>query len=122
MVELVNLRFIALTYMGNCKLPASIAKLRNLQTLLFYQGKFKVNINTLYLPAEIWKMPQLRHILFEKCFLPYPSGARNWKKFCWLGKPYNTLQSDKFQMYQGSPSDDAKPEEIGCFILSWFVD
>ncbi|KAL2492373.1 putative disease resistance protein [Abeliophyllum distichum] len=80
-VELVNLRFIALTYMGNCKLPASIAKLRNLQTLLFYQGKFKVNINTLYLPAEIWKMPQLRHILFEKCFLPHPSGARNWKNF-----------------------------------------
>ncbi|KAL2552725.1 putative disease resistance RPP13-like protein 3 [Forsythia ovata] len=76
-VQLVNLRYIALIYTGKRKIPASISKLCNLQTLIVFRrlrfGKDRI----LYLPSEILKMPQLRHLLVEEGFLPCPSDAGN---------------------------------------------
>ncbi|KAL2553192.1 Disease resistance protein (CC-NBS-LRR class) family [Forsythia ovata] len=88
-VQLVYLRYIALIYNGKRKIPASISKLCNLQTLIVFRRLWRgnvnvkrlwrgnVNVRTLYLPSEILKMPQLRHLLFEQGFLPCPSDAGN---------------------------------------------
>ncbi|KAL2514189.1 Disease resistance protein (CC-NBS-LRR class) family [Forsythia ovata] len=72
-VQLVNLRYIALIYTGKCKIPASISKLCNLQTLIVFRRLRFDKVRLLYLPSEILKMPQLRHLLFERGFLPCPS-------------------------------------------------
>ncbi|KAI3469011.1 hypothetical protein Pfo_025674 [Paulownia fortunei] len=65
-VELIHLRYLALAI--NCELPRSIFKLQNLQTLIIdhiWEGQ--------YLPREIWKMPQLRHIRLKRgCYFPLP--------------------------------------------------
>ncbi|XP_073141133.1 putative late blight resistance protein homolog R1A-3 [Henckelia pumila] len=65
-VDLVNLRYLALAV--NCELPGSISKLKNLQTLIIdhiWVGQ--------YLPWEIWKMPELRHVHFRRgCYFPLP--------------------------------------------------
>ncbi|KAL2543870.1 Disease resistance protein RPP13 [Forsythia ovata] len=74
-VELVNLRYIALTYWMKHRFPASIAKLCNLEMLIINPGKFKSIFNTSFLPLEIWKMSRLRHLLFMRSYLPYPTDA-----------------------------------------------
>ncbi|KAL2514996.1 putative disease resistance RPP8-like protein 4 [Forsythia ovata] len=74
-VELVNLRYIALTYWMKHRFPASIAKLCNLETLIINPGKFRSIFNTSFLPPEIWKMSRLRHLLFLRSYLPYPTDA-----------------------------------------------
>ncbi|KAL0364530.1 UNVERIFIED_CONTAM: putative late blight resistance proteinR1A-10 [Sesamum angustifolium] len=72
-MELVHLRYLAFIYKGKLKFPASIYKLQNLQTLIVYQGYTGISdIETLYLPLNIWKMPKLRHLLIERGFLPCP--------------------------------------------------
>ncbi|KAL0437052.1 UNVERIFIED_CONTAM: putative late blight resistance proteinR1A-4 [Sesamum radiatum] len=71
-IELVHLRYLAVTYKGERKLPASICKLGNLQSLIVYRGKINFDAHILYLPLSIWRMPQLRHLLFDTSFLPYP--------------------------------------------------
>ncbi|KAL2553114.1 Disease resistance protein (CC-NBS-LRR class) family [Forsythia ovata] len=76
-VQLVNLRYIALIYTGKRKIPASISKLCNLQTLIVFRRLWFRKDRILYLPSEILKMPQLRHLLFEQGFLPCPSDAGN---------------------------------------------
>ncbi|KAL2553113.1 Disease resistance protein (CC-NBS-LRR class) family [Forsythia ovata] len=76
-VQLVNLRYIALIYTGKRKIPASISKLCNLQTLIVFRRLRFGKVRILYLPSEILKMPQLRHLLFEQGFLPCPSAAGN---------------------------------------------
>ncbi|KAK4402257.1 putative late blight resistance proteinR1A-10 [Sesamum angolense] len=81
-LELVYLRFLAFCYRGKHRLPESICKLRNLQTLVVYRRDVSSRIasNTLYLPLSLWRMPQLRHLLFEEGFLPYPSLAKFKRK------------------------------------------
>ncbi|KAL2492424.1 putative disease resistance protein RDL5 [Abeliophyllum distichum] len=74
-VELVTLRYIALTYWMKHRFPASIAKLCNLETLIVNPGKFRSIFNTSFLPPEIWKMSRLRHLLFVRSYLPYPTDA-----------------------------------------------
>ncbi|KAL2492379.1 putative disease resistance RPP8-like protein 4 [Abeliophyllum distichum] len=74
-VELVTLRCIALTYWMKHRFPASIAKLCNLETLIINPGKFRSIFNTSFLPLEIWKMSRLRHLLFVRSYLPYPTDA-----------------------------------------------
>ncbi|KAL2492354.1 putative disease resistance RPP8-like protein 4 [Abeliophyllum distichum] len=74
-VELVTLRCIALTYWMKHRFPASIAKLCNLETLIINPGKFRSIFNTSFLPPEIWKMSRLRHLLFVRSYLPYPTDA-----------------------------------------------
>ncbi|KAL2553188.1 Disease resistance protein (CC-NBS-LRR class) family [Forsythia ovata] len=76
-VQLVNLRYIALIYTGKHKIPASISKLCNLQTLIVFRRLMYGKVRILYLPSEILKMPQLRHLLVEEGFLPCPSDAGN---------------------------------------------
>ncbi|KAL2515576.1 Disease resistance protein RPP13 [Forsythia ovata] len=74
-VELVTLRYIALTYWMKHRFPASIAKLCNLEALIVNPGKFGSIFNTSFLPPEIWKMSRLRHLLFVRSYLPYPTHA-----------------------------------------------
>ncbi|KAL2515012.1 Disease resistance protein RPP13 [Forsythia ovata] len=74
-VELVNLRYIALTYWMKHRFPASIAKLCNLETLIVNPGKFRSIFNTSFLSPEIWKMARLRHLLFMRSYMPHPTDA-----------------------------------------------
>ncbi|KAK6117462.1 hypothetical protein DH2020_048789 [Rehmannia glutinosa] len=66
-LNLIHLRYLALAI--NCELPRSIFKLQNLKTLIIdhiWEGGQ-------YLPWEIWKMPQLRHIRLKRgCYFPHP--------------------------------------------------
>lgn len=73
-VELVTLRYLAFIYDG--VLPASISRLCNLQTLIFYRGMEVTFVDMLYLPLGIWKMPRLRHLYLNGSALPDPSGAQ----------------------------------------------
>ncbi|KAL2515474.1 Disease resistance protein (CC-NBS-LRR class) family [Forsythia ovata] len=74
-VELVNLRYIALTYWMKHRFPASVDKLCNLETLIVNVEKFRSIFNTSFLPPEIWKMSRLRHLLFVRSYMPYPTDA-----------------------------------------------
>ncbi|CAA3027203.1 late blight resistance homolog R1A-10 [Olea europaea subsp. europaea] len=65
-VKLVNLRYIALSYSGKFEIPASIAKLCNLQTLIVFRGSYA---ERLFFPLGLWLMPQLRHLLFDEVVL-----------------------------------------------------
>ncbi|KAK6153955.1 hypothetical protein DH2020_013594 [Rehmannia glutinosa] len=75
MDELFHLRYLALTFEGKKKsnefvVPGSLSKLQNLQTLII---RLEYSPGSLYLPFEIWRMRQLRHlIVFDGC-LPDPS-------------------------------------------------
>ncbi|KAL2240055.1 UNVERIFIED_CONTAM: putative late blight resistance protein R1A-10 [Sesamum indicum] len=75
-MELVHLRYLALTCNGRDELPASIYKLGNLQTLIVYRGDIPYPLwfarDMFYITLNIWKMPQLRHLMLERGFLPYP--------------------------------------------------
>ncbi|CAA2966337.1 late blight resistance homolog R1A-10 [Olea europaea subsp. europaea] len=73
-LKLSNLRYIALSCSGKFKIPASISKLCNLQTLIVFQGYFA---ERLFLPRELLKMPQLRHLLFDKAVLLCSHGPQN---------------------------------------------
>ncbi|CAA2993367.1 late blight resistance homolog R1B-16 isoform X1 [Olea europaea subsp. europaea] len=70
-LQLVNLRYIAITG-RDLVIPPSIAFLKNLQTLVV-EDPWKI---TIYIPKEIFNMPQLRHLklsrvsLFWYFFLP----------------------------------------------------
>ncbi|KAL2515569.1 Disease resistance RPP8-like protein 3 [Forsythia ovata] len=88
-VELVNLRYIALTCWMKHRFPASIAKLCNLETLIINPGKFRSIFNTSFLPPEIWKMSRLRHLLFVRSYLPYPTDALKGETFV----PLENLQT-----------------------------
>ncbi|KAI3473828.1 hypothetical protein Pfo_030981 [Paulownia fortunei] len=66
--ELIHLRYLA-SNIPFRSIPAAISKLKNLQTLIIY--RFMVP-----LPVEIWRMPQLRHLIFFSFHpLPNPEGA-----------------------------------------------
>ncbi|KAL0289434.1 UNVERIFIED_CONTAM: Disease resistance protein RGA5 [Sesamum calycinum] len=70
---LVKLRYFAFTYNG--KIPASISKLQNLEYLIVHQYLSIVcfEAHRWYLPIEIWKMQQLRHLEVIGSDLPKPS-------------------------------------------------
>ncbi|KAI3472115.1 hypothetical protein Pfo_029603 [Paulownia fortunei] len=57
-VELVQLRYLALSWRGG--LPAAVCKLWNLQTLIN-----RAFTTMQVFPREIWMMPHLRHLIFE---------------------------------------------------------
>ncbi|XP_022896583.1 putative late blight resistance protein homolog R1A-10 isoform X2 [Olea europaea var. sylvestris] len=73
-VKLVNLRYIALSYSGKFKIPASISKLCNLQTLIVFRCS---HAERLFLPLGLWEMPQLRHLLFDEVVLLCSDGPQN---------------------------------------------
>ncbi|KAL0464115.1 UNVERIFIED_CONTAM: putative late blight resistance proteinR1B-16 [Sesamum latifolium] len=62
--QLFHLRFLALE--GRLKVPPSISKLENLQTLIIRVYKWKRGDIILHLPIEMWQMTQLRHLIFFK--------------------------------------------------------
>ncbi|KAK6153943.1 hypothetical protein DH2020_013582 [Rehmannia glutinosa] len=77
--ELFHLRYLAFSYYAVKSelkiIPPSISKLRNLQTLIIHPYPLE-----LYLPFQIWKMPQLMHLMFKTCVLLVPLAARiGWK-------------------------------------------
>ncbi|KAL0457434.1 UNVERIFIED_CONTAM: putative late blight resistance proteinR1B-16 [Sesamum latifolium] len=59
LLGLVNLRYLA--FSCNSDFPSAISRLWNLQTLIVRSSLFYM-----YLPSEIWEMPELRHIEFKK--------------------------------------------------------
>ncbi|EYU24542.1 hypothetical protein MIMGU_mgv1a020452mg [Erythranthe guttata] len=62
--ELFHLRYLAFSYA--VEIPRAVSNLQNLQTLIIYLGtKFRYRPSTVRLPSEIWRMPQLRHLI---CF------------------------------------------------------
>lgn len=63
-VKLIHLRYLSFTYNG--AIPSSISKLQKLQTLIIRRYPKSV----LYLPVEIWDMPQLRHLIFTQSDSP----------------------------------------------------
>lgn len=73
--QLFHLRFLALgldcpKLSNRLKVPPSISKLQNLQTLMIRADAI------LLLPIEIWEMPQLRHLIFfQERGLPSPLDA-----------------------------------------------
>ncbi|KAL0298507.1 UNVERIFIED_CONTAM: putative late blight resistance proteinR1A-3 [Sesamum radiatum] len=75
-LELYHLRYLAFSYMdeGNFDIPASILKLQNLQTLYMYPHvKIYEGLPIgVHFPKEIWRMPQLRHLVFMLDSLPDP--------------------------------------------------
>lgn len=71
----INLRFLAyesspIGWIPTYQLPPSISLLWNLQTLKI--GKM---IEEVVAPSEIWEMPQLRHLCFNRISLPEPPAS-----------------------------------------------
>ncbi|XP_047976801.1 putative late blight resistance protein homolog R1A-10 [Salvia hispanica] len=69
--ELFHLRYLALDYPFS--IPAAISNLRNLQTLIIALDNH--HLKPVELPVEIWRLPQLRHILIASCVFPSEQGA-----------------------------------------------
>ncbi|KAK6135999.1 hypothetical protein DH2020_030271 [Rehmannia glutinosa] len=70
--ELFHLRYLAFDY--HIMVPAAISNLQNLQTLIILTRKELRRY--LSLPMEIWRMPQLRHLVSSYfSLLPNPQGA-----------------------------------------------
>ncbi|KAL2482265.1 Disease resistance RPP8-like protein 3 [Forsythia ovata] len=65
--EWVDLRYLDCI---SIHIPSSISKLQNLQTIILRR-----DMRPLYLSLDIWKMPQLRHVLLEYVILPDPSSV-----------------------------------------------
>ncbi|KAL0298512.1 UNVERIFIED_CONTAM: putative late blight resistance proteinR1A-10 [Sesamum radiatum] len=62
-LELFHLRYLAFTRgSDDLWIPASISKLQNLQTL-FIWARWRFYDYSIYFPAEIWRMAQLRHLV-----------------------------------------------------------
>ncbi|KAH6780331.1 hypothetical protein C2S52_011568 [Perilla frutescens var. hirtella] len=67
--ELFHLRYLALDH--SILIPAAIENLRNLQTLIIAVKRYG---NFIPLPVEIWRVPQLRHLLVYCHLLPSQKG------------------------------------------------
>ncbi|KAH6812843.1 hypothetical protein C2S51_021861, partial [Perilla frutescens var. frutescens] len=77
--ELIHLRYLAFHCL--LKIPSSISNLVNLQTLIIRPtlryGRADNNAH-FSLPFEIWRMPQLRHLVFYGLYmLPHPPDGSN---------------------------------------------
>ncbi|XP_022847056.1 putative late blight resistance protein homolog R1A-3 [Olea europaea var. sylvestris] len=69
-IKLVHLRYLAFSCDGKISIPKPLPDfLWNLQTLI-------VDCKEVNLPEEIWRMPQLRHLLFGMCYLPCPTRSQ----------------------------------------------
>ncbi|KAI3455516.1 hypothetical protein Pfo_012179 [Paulownia fortunei] len=82
-LQLFHLRYLAFTsgFIRNCTLPPSLPKLQNLQTLIVGSPEsFRTSDPMLAAPLPIWKMPQLRHLVFLNITLssfPFPAGTED---------------------------------------------
>ncbi|XP_057798998.1 putative late blight resistance protein homolog R1A-10 [Salvia miltiorrhiza] len=77
--ELFHLRYLAL--ICSSSIPSAISNLMNLQTLIILPTSYKwkrhwrigTDVSHFSLPLEIWRMPQLRHlVLYDLYMLPHP--------------------------------------------------
>ncbi|KAH6767849.1 hypothetical protein C2S52_018832 [Perilla frutescens var. hirtella] len=85
--ELFHLRYLALN--GSFKIPSTISNLVNLQTLIIHPkfclqkrhkryGRKNNNASHFSLPLEIWRLQQLRHLVFFDLYmLPHPLDGPN---------------------------------------------
>ncbi|KAG8380045.1 hypothetical protein BUALT_Bualt07G0152700 [Buddleja alternifolia] len=75
-LQLFHLRYLAFTsgFVRYCTLPPLITKLQSLQTLIIGSSvAFRTSDHMLFAPLPIWKMPQLRHLIFLNIILsPVP--------------------------------------------------
>ncbi|XP_073046602.1 putative late blight resistance protein homolog R1A-3 [Primulina eburnea] len=108
--ELVNLRYLAfiLFQSSKCEIPPSISKLQHLQTLIIKRDIMSIgHSGKVILPLEIWKMIQLRHLVFTKetafCFPPGDG----------LGGTYSVLEN--LQTFSGVLNFKFTKEAIGGF-------
>ncbi|KAL8544403.1 hypothetical protein ACS0TY_004809 [Phlomoides rotata] len=70
--ELFHLRYLALSFRD--KIPAAISNLENLQTLIICSGQKYTHCTLSHLPLEIWRLPHLRHLIFDGSYaLPIPA-------------------------------------------------
>ncbi|KAH6794837.1 hypothetical protein C2S52_005314 [Perilla frutescens var. hirtella] len=69
--ELFHLRYLAFVVDRFSRIPKSISKLENLQTLIIRSRDY-YDLGSVELPVEIWRMRQLRHVLVFSCVLPSP--------------------------------------------------
>ncbi|KAL8547665.1 hypothetical protein ACS0TY_007113 [Phlomoides rotata] len=74
LIKLIHLRYLSLTYSG--KLPPSLSKLQNLQTLIVGRQPKIISAGKSFLPDEIWNMPQLRHLLISESDFPKIPGHK----------------------------------------------
>ncbi|XP_042005319.1 putative late blight resistance protein homolog R1A-10 [Salvia splendens] len=89
--ELFHLRYLALDYPFS--IPAAISNLRNLQTLIIASDNHLKHVE---LPVEIWRLPQLRHILIASCVFPSEQGATiALENLQTLFKPVNFVCSEE---------------------------
>ncbi|XP_022847217.1 putative late blight resistance protein homolog R1A-3 isoform X2 [Olea europaea var. sylvestris] len=66
-IKLVHSRYLAFSFQATVSIPKIFPDfLGNLQTLIVASG-------FVHLPEEIWRMTQLRHLLFFSCYLPCPT-------------------------------------------------
>ncbi|KAI3454380.1 hypothetical protein Pfo_011043 [Paulownia fortunei] len=73
-LELVQLRYLAITYDG--ELPPSLSRLWNLEVLIVHRHQsIKYLDAPVYLPMEIWNLHRLRHLECMGFDLPNPSAA-----------------------------------------------
>ncbi|KAK4410785.1 putative late blight resistance proteinR1A-10 [Sesamum angolense] len=79
--QLFHLRFLALALAyselrKSLLVPSSISKLQILQTLMIRVYGWEISDSILFLPFQIWEMPQLRHLIFfQGSMLPTPLAA-----------------------------------------------
>ncbi|KAL0382050.1 UNVERIFIED_CONTAM: putative late blight resistance proteinR1B-16 [Sesamum calycinum] len=93
-LELVNLRYLALTFDG--ELPRMVSDLQDLESLIVHQvfwGPLS------YLPLEIWRMPRLRHLEFKEVFFPDYPGTILWEEHFLSAKPANAIGDARLQSY-----------------------
>lgn len=67
-LQLVHLTYLSFTYNG--KINAKIAELKKLQVLMVRREPKIIFVGASFLPDEIWKMPELRHIWLTETDLP----------------------------------------------------
>ncbi|XP_073317047.1 putative late blight resistance protein homolog R1A-3 [Primulina huaijiensis] len=91
-LNLVNLRYLAFTYKytKTCYIPAAISKLKNLETIIVKKKDiYTSRIYYLFMPSEVWKMPQLRHVVvYNMVIMPVPDCEE-------LGESYSVLHNLK---------------------------
>ncbi|CAA3009166.1 late blight resistance homolog R1A-3 isoform X1 [Olea europaea subsp. europaea] len=66
-IKLVHSRYLAFSFDGKISIP------KTLPVFLWYLQTLIVDCKEVHLPEEIWRMPQLRHLLFGMCYLPCPT-------------------------------------------------
>ncbi|XP_057808832.1 putative late blight resistance protein homolog R1A-10 [Salvia miltiorrhiza] len=114
--NLVLLRYLGLTY--DYPLPSSISRLWNLQTIVFYNGRYG---RGLQVPVEIWSMPNLRHLYLKANLLPDPPAQRLLRSSNVLGNLQTLVGISDFRCTKGILKSIPNLKKLGILydIASW---